>query len=289
MVVFHRFREIGGRRLFYREAGPRGPGDRVAARVPDQFVHVPRPDPALADRYHVIAPDHLGFGLSDAPPVEEFDYTFDALADLTDGLLAQLGVDRYAIYVQDYGAPDRLAARPARPGGDHRDHHAERQRLRRRLRPGFWSRCWAYQREPTAETEAGVRGALTLEAIRWQYLTGVPDRDAGQPGHLAPRLRAGLAAGQRQGPAGAVPRLRDQPAAVPGAARVPAGKPGAAAGGLGPQRRDLRPGRRAARSPTTLPDAEIHLLDGGHFLLESRLDTVAGYLRGFLGRVLQPA
>jgi pimeloyl-ACP methyl ester carboxylesterase len=69
--------------------------------------------PQPADRYRIIAPDHLGFGLSDAPPVEEVDYTFDKLTDLTAGLLEQLGVSRYAIYVQDYGAPIgwRLALR----------------------------------------------------------------------------------------------------------------------------------------------------------------------------------
>src|SRR4029079_16796894 len=61
--------------------------------------------PRLAGRYHVIAPDHLGFGLSDAPPADQFSYTFDALAGLTAGLLAQLGITRYAMYVQDYGAP----------------------------------------------------------------------------------------------------------------------------------------------------------------------------------------
>ena len=61
--------------------------------------------PRLPGQYHVIAPDHLGFGLSDAPPADEFSYTFDALAGLTAGLLDQLGVTRYAMYVQDYGAP----------------------------------------------------------------------------------------------------------------------------------------------------------------------------------------
>ncbi len=61
--------------------------------------------PALADRYRVIAPDYLGFGHSDTPSVDEFDYTFDALADLTAGLLDRLGASRYGIYVQDYGAP----------------------------------------------------------------------------------------------------------------------------------------------------------------------------------------
>src|ERR1700748_3786820 len=69
--------------------------------------------PQLADQYHLIAPDHLGFGLSDAPSVEEFEYSFDALADITAALLMHLGISRYGLYVQDYGAPIgwRLALR----------------------------------------------------------------------------------------------------------------------------------------------------------------------------------
>ncbi len=105
----------------------------------------------------MIAPDHVGFGRSaDALDRDEFDYTFDALAQVTEGLLDQLGVERYAIYVQDYGAPIgwRLALR--RPERDHRDHHPERQRLRRGLRrPILGARSWAYAARPEPGHEAG--------------------------------------------------------------------------------------------------------------------------------------
>src|SRR2546429_215404 len=100
-TVHYRYATVQGRRLFYREAGPAG---------------APALIPRLADRYHVIAPDHLGFGLSDAPAADEYAYTFDALADLTAGLLGQLGVTRYAIYVQDYGAPVGWRLALADPG-----------------------------------------------------------------------------------------------------------------------------------------------------------------------------
>ena len=72
--------------------------------------------PLLADRYHVVAPDFLGFGLSDAPQVADFNYSFDSLAAITAALLIRLGIDRYAMYVQDYGAPVgwRLAIRDPR-------------------------------------------------------------------------------------------------------------------------------------------------------------------------------
>jgi pimeloyl-ACP methyl ester carboxylesterase len=100
-TVHHRYATVNGQRLFYREAGPAGApavllllhGFPASSFV---FRHL---IPLLADRYHVIAPDHLGFGLSDAPPAGEFGYTFDALAGLTADLLDQLGIDRYALYV----------------------------------------------------------------------------------------------------------------------------------------------------------------------------------------------
>lgn len=100
-AVHHRYATVDGHRLFYREAGdPRAPAALLLHGFPTSSYMFRGLIPALADRYHVIAPDHLGFGLSDAPPVEEFDYTFDALTDLTAGLLRTLGVDRYAMYVR---------------------------------------------------------------------------------------------------------------------------------------------------------------------------------------------
>jgi len=112
--VHHRFATVAGHRLFYREAGPEeGPVLVLLHGFPASSFMFRNLIPQLADRHRLIAPDYLGFGLSDAPPVEEFNYTFDALTDLTAGLLAELGIGRYAVYVQDYGAPIgwRLALR----------------------------------------------------------------------------------------------------------------------------------------------------------------------------------
>src|SRR6202000_1621858 len=105
-TVHHRYLTVDGHRLFFREAGdPNAPALVLLHGFPTSSYMFRDLVPALADRYRVIAPDHLGFGLSDAPPVGDFDYTFDALAALTEGLLDSLGIKKYAIYVQDYGAP----------------------------------------------------------------------------------------------------------------------------------------------------------------------------------------
>ena len=106
MSVHHRYATINGHKIFYREAGPVGaPVLLMLHGFPTSSYMFRDLVPALADTYHVVAPDHLGFGLSDAPDVDQFDYTFDALTELTSGLLNHLGISRYSLYVQDYGAP----------------------------------------------------------------------------------------------------------------------------------------------------------------------------------------
>jgi pimeloyl-ACP methyl ester carboxylesterase len=104
--IHYRYDTVQGRRIFYRKAGPAGAPPVVLLHgFPTSSFMFRDLIPRLAGRYHVIAPDHLGYGLSDAPDASGFGYTFDALAELTAGLLGQLGLTRYALGVQDYGAP----------------------------------------------------------------------------------------------------------------------------------------------------------------------------------------
>ena len=129
-TVHYRCATVQARRLFYREAGPRGAPDVVLLHgFPASSFMFRDLIPVLADRYHLIAPDHVGFGLSDVPATEEFGYTFDALASLTADLLAQIGVTRVRDVRARLRRTDRLAAGPGRPGRGHGDHHPERQRV----------------------------------------------------------------------------------------------------------------------------------------------------------------
>ncbi|OCB21075.1 alpha/beta hydrolase [Mycobacterium malmoense] len=283
--VHHRYATVDGHRLFFREAGdPKAPALVLLHGFPTSSYMFRHLLPALADRYHVIAPDHLGFGLSDAPSVHEFDYTFDALTDLTAGLLGTLGIGRYAMYVQDYGAPIgwRLALRD--PSAITAIISQNGNGYDAGFVDSFWKIVRAYQSEQTSETEAAVRQFLTLDATRWQYVTGVPDetlvdpeswhhdyalisrpgndliqlkllRDYATNAPLYPRLHEYFRAGQ-------VPLL-----AVWGRGDEIFGPAGAEA------------------FAGDLPGAEIRLLDGGHFLLESALDEVARLIRGFLAAV----
>jgi pimeloyl-ACP methyl ester carboxylesterase len=285
-TVHHRYATVNGQRLFYRQAGPAGaPAVVLLHGFPASSFMFRNLIPLLADRYHVIAPDHLGFGLSDAPPAGEFGYTFDALADLTGALLGQLGVTRYAMYVQDYGAPVgwRLAlADPAavtavitQNGNGYEAGFAQE----------FWTPVREYWAEQTPRTEAAMRQALTLEAIQWQYLHGVADETlvspdtwyhdytlVSRPGNdlvqlrlfadyasnlpLYPKLHAWLR--ESLVPVLAVWGRNDE-------IFLPAG---------------------ALAFADDARGAEICLLDGGHFLLESHLDAAAGTIRGFLARAL---
>jgi pimeloyl-ACP methyl ester carboxylesterase len=235
----------------------------------------------LAQRFHVIAPDHLGFGHSDAPSVEEFDYTFDALTELTSGLLRELGVTRYAIYVQDYGAPIGWRLAIADPDAITAIITQNGNGYEAGFVPSFWKTVWDYHREQTPETEAAIRGALTLDAIKWQYLTGVPDPsridpDAwehdlamiSRPGNDKVQLALFL---DYQTNLPLYPVLHEylrqhQP-------------PVLAVWGRG----DEIFGPDGARAfADDVSDARIELLDGGHFLLESAADEVVELILDFL-------
>jgi pimeloyl-ACP methyl ester carboxylesterase len=283
--VHHRYTTVKGHRPFYREAGHRdAPALVLLHGFPTSSFMFRNLIPRLADRYHVIAPDHLGFGFSDAPSAEEFDYTFDALADLTEGLLDQLGLIRYAIYVQDYGAPIgwRLALRRPQAitaivtqnGNGYDEGFVE----------SFWTTVWQYQREQTPDTEAAVRTALDVEGIKWQYLTGVNDEtlvspdtwthDAamvGRPGNDQIQLKLFRDYATN---APMYPALHDylRTSKVPVLAVWGQGDPI-----FGPD------GARAFGKDS--PNAEIHLLDGGHFLLETACEEAADLIRDFLHRV----
>jgi pimeloyl-ACP methyl ester carboxylesterase len=283
--VHHRYATVDGHRIFYREAGA---ADRPAIVLlhgfPTSSFMFRELIPRLAADHHVIAPDHLGFGLSDAPPASEFGYTFDALTDLTAGLLSRLGVARYAIYVQDYGAPIgwRLALRD--PGAITAIVTQNGNGYEAGFVPGFWAGIRAYHRERNAHTEAGVRGALTLDAIRWQYLTGTPDETlidptvwwhdlalVSRPGNDA--IQLDLFADYATNPP-LYPRLHEYFRTT----RVPL----LAVWGRGDE---IFGPAGATAFADDLPDAEIHLLDGGHFLLESAVEEVAGLIRPFLSQL----
>ncbi|MFE2506517.1 alpha/beta fold hydrolase [Streptomyces rubiginosohelvolus] len=284
--VRHRTATVDGHEIYYREAGPAdAPVIVLLHGYPTSSFMFRELIPLLADGYHVIAPDHLGFGHSDAPPATEFDYTFDALAELTSGLLDQLGLDRYALYVQDYGAPigwrlalknpERISAIVTQNGNGYEEGFVD----------SFWDGLWAYGANPGPDTEPAVRAAMSLEAIRWQYVHGVPDPSVVSPDTWEHDVALVSREGNDEIQLALFLDYQNNRPLYPllheylRTSEVPV----LAVWG----RNDEIFGPAGARAfAGDAKNAEVHLINGGHFLLESHLDVVAGYLRGFLGRVL---
>lgn len=286
-AVHHRTAHVAGVDVFYREAGPAGaPVVLLLHGFPASSHQFRNLIPALADRYHVIAPDYPGFGQSAVPPRERFAYTFDHLAEVVDSLVERLGVRGYTLYVMDFGAPVgyRLALKhPERVQGlivQNGNAYAEGLM-------DFWNPLRAFWADPTPERRNALRQNLTPAATRWQYLDGVRDtsrvspdaweldqRYLDRPGvdeimldlfydyrtnlALYPRFQEFFRT--RQPPTLIVWGRNDQIFPAPGAEAY---------------RRDLR-------------NLDFHLLDTGHFALEEKGPEIAALIRAFLARNVKP-
>ena len=131
--IAYRTADVDGLTVFYREAGVSDTPALVLLHGFPSASHMFRElIPLLADRFHIVAPDLPGFGKSDMPARGDFDYTFDHITDVIDRLTEILGLDRFALYVFDYGAPVGFRIATRHPRAHHRDHLPERQRVRGR-------------------------------------------------------------------------------------------------------------------------------------------------------------
>jgi pimeloyl-ACP methyl ester carboxylesterase len=274
--------KIDGLDIFYREAGPKdAPVVLLLHGFPTSSHMFRHLIPALADEFRLVAPDYPGYGNSSMPTVDEFEYTFDHLAGVIERFTERLGLQKYTLYVQDYGAPVgyRLAAKhPDRvqalvvQNGNAYDEGIDND---------FWEPIKAYWKEKTAEREKPLRGFLTREATIWQYTHGVRDKEAISPDNWnvdQPLLdRPGNAEIQLAlfHSYGSNPPLYPKWQAYFRTHQPPTlvvwGKNDAIfpAAGAEPYKKDLK----------TL---EFHLLDTGHFALEEAGDTIAGLMRSFL-------
>ena len=173
---------VQGRKVFYREAGdPTAPTILLLHGLPTSSQMFRNLIPALADRFHLIAPDYIGFGHSDAPSRDEFAYTFDNLATHVEGLVDVLGLDSYILYMQDYGGPigfRLFTRRPERVKGfilQNTNAYIEGvgEAPKRVLLP-LWDKR-------TPETERPARELLSLEGTKFQWLVGARDPQAVNP------------------------------------------------------------------------------------------------------------
>ena len=169
----YRYQKVGGVNVFYREAGsPARPTIVLLHGFPSSSHMYRDLIPKLAGRYHVIAPDLPGFGHSDQPAMADFAYTFAHYTDVMDEFLTAIGVQKYSIYVMDYGSPvgfrlfvkhpERIQAIVSQSGNAYREGLAP-----------FWAEFLVpYWKERNPETEKKARQLLTLELTKFQYSKG---------------------------------------------------------------------------------------------------------------------
>ncbi|MFF2014094.1 alpha/beta fold hydrolase [Streptomyces sp. NPDC058195] len=280
-AVRHHTVRIDGLDVFYREAGdPAAPTLVLLHGFPTSSVIYRDLLADLSGEFHLIAPDYPGFGLSSAPPADEWDYTFDHLADTVDALLEKLDITRYALHVHDYGAPvgfrlalrhpERITGIVTQNGNAYEDG----------LTP-FWKTIRTYWADPSAGNRDALRGMFAAEATRWQYTHGVPDTtlvDPSQalhdqalldrPGNDEIQLDLFLDYGTNP------PRY----AAWQQYLRTHR-PPLLAVWGRGDEIFGPDGARAFARD---LPDARIHLLDAGHFPFTTRRERSTALIRDFL-------
>jgi len=181
MTLTYRNASVDGLKLFYREAGdPKAPGVLLLHGFPTSSHMYRELIPALADRYHVVAPDLPGFGFSDAPDRSRFKYGFEQLADVMERFTEVLELGRYALQVFDYGAPigfrlalrhpERITAVISQNGNAYLEGLSE-----------GWNPIQAYWKDPSPDNRAALRAFLTPESTRWQYTHGVPSPERLSP------------------------------------------------------------------------------------------------------------
>jgi pimeloyl-ACP methyl ester carboxylesterase len=289
--ISYRTVKIDNLDIFYREAGPADPSAPVILLLhgfPASSHMFRNLIPALADKYRVIAPDYPGYGQSSSPASTEFQYTFDNLASVVDKFTQAVGLTKFVIYVQDYGAPIgyRIAsAHPERIAGiivQNGNAYEEG------LPDSFWKPIKEYWADPSPARRDVLRPFLNIDITKWQYLTGVRD-----PANISPDAWVSDQAGMdRPGNKeiqldlflsyGSNPPLypkwqayfreHQPPTLIVWGKNDPIFPPV----GAEPYKRDLK-------------NLDFNLLDTGHFALEEDGALIATKIREFMERRIVPA
>lgn len=284
MKTTYHTREINGVEIFYREAGDKNNPTLVLLHGYPTSSHMFRNlIMDLSDKYHLIAPDYPGYGRSEQPPMKDFAYTFENMASIVTTLLSELDINKYSLYLMDYGAPIGFRIASASPekidtliiqNGCAYDEGLE----------AFWDPIKAYWKDVNdKEAETTLRTFHNADGLKWQYTHSVPDVSAISPDNWEIDLR------HLDRPENGAIQLamfydyqtnvvlypkwqqyfRDhQPETL-----VVYGKDDY-----------IFPGVGAEAFKKDLKNLEFHLFDTGHFALESHGKEIGGLIRDFLAR-----
>jgi pimeloyl-ACP methyl ester carboxylesterase len=179
--VLYKTAVVEGLSIFYREAGdPGNPKLLLLHGFPASSHQYRNLISVLSDHFHIIAPDYPGFGNSDMPRPDKFDYTFDKLSEIIEDFLKKIGFMHFGLYVQDYGAPIGFRIATKHPDWIEaliiQNGNAYEEGLN-----DFWIPIKAYWQNRSKENEAALRKLLTVDATKWQYTHGVRNIEAISP------------------------------------------------------------------------------------------------------------
>lgn len=174
-AIYYRDIKVAGHKIFYRESGPQGAPIVLLLHGYPTSSHMFRNlIPILNKQYHVIAPDLPGFGYSDSPDRDQFDYTFDNLTHVMQAFVDELGLKRFAVYVFDYGAPTGYRLMLANPekitGFISQNGNAYTEGL-----GSAWDAVKKYWDSDSDEDRYALRGFVNQQELKFQYYTGVTD------------------------------------------------------------------------------------------------------------------
>lgn len=282
-TTYHRV-QVDGVGIFYREAGPRDAptivllhGFPSSSRESDTVI------PLLATKYHLIAPDYPGFGLSDAPSPVDYTYTFDHLAETMGDLLEKLKVTDYTMYLHDYGAPIGFRIVLAHTGQLHALIIQNGNIYEAGLGPK-WAKIAEYWADPNTHPEV-LNAFLSFEATKVRHLAGTSHPDRYDPGTWISEYADLSRPGQREIQADLLYDYRTNVAFYPKwQSWLRCHQPPTLVVWGENDPSFIAPGAEAYRRD--LPNAEIHLLDAGHFALDERTDEIADLILKFMAKHL---
>lgn len=279
--VHYRTVKVDGLNIFYREAGPKNaPALLLLHGFPTSSQMFRGLIPLLADKYHVIAPDYPGYGFSDMPERSKFAYTFDNCAKIVEELTHLLDLKHYALYVMDYGAPvgfrlaakmpDKVTAIIVQNGNAYDEGLL-----------GFWDPIKAYWKTGASRDREALHFLTQAKATYWQYTNGVPD-----PSLVSPDARTEDQAlmdrpGNDEIQLDMLYDYRSNPPLYPQwQAYFRAHKPPTLI--VWGKNDEIFPPAGAWPYKRDLPNVEIHMLDTGHFALETHVVEIAAAMKEFL-------
>lgn len=281
-MIRYRTTTIEGQKVFYREAGdPALPALLLLHGFPASSFMYRRLLERLQHRFHLIAPDYPGFGHSDAPSADAFAYTFDHLADVVETFVDRLGLERYGLYLQDFGGPIGLRVASRRPQRVTFLIVQNANAYEEGLPDDFWAPARRLWQDPSPAHRAAIRdAAMSDQALKWNYTHGVKnaariDPDSwllqrsllARPGNKEAMvdLLEDYGNNLKHYPAWqAYFRAHQPPTLLVWGANDAIFPPA----GAHPYRRDLK-------------RIDVHLLDSGHFALEELDGEIAGHIERF--------